>query len=350
MRTQFWRRTIYLLLFGLSLTACGGGGGGSSSASTGGGGGGNATACINGAPVFTGPNPAGDISFQSVTPTRYSDLLDNCNGLTSATVMGTLSLPAGATAAVPAMVIGHGSSGISNKHTDWVNLLNAIGIATFVVDSYTSRGVTNGQNVSSAVETADALHALAVLNSLPQIDNARIGMMDFGAGPGINTAFTEIKNSVNSGADFIAHVVLYANCNIRLLSANISSAAMLLLHGAADDWNAANDCVNFVNVLNNVGGNASISTYPGAYHGFDSNGAVSFSATTKSNTNCFGEFRIDTRTLRNFQTGGVFANATAYQNYRNACRTNGATSGGNTVARANAQSEVDSFLRSVFGI
>ncbi len=339
-------RTLFLLLLLFTLSACGGGG-----ASSGAGTGSNSNACNATSPVFTGPNVAGTITFTSVTPSSYANLLDACNSLEKVNVTGTLYLPAGAVAAVPAMIIGHGSNGISSKQTDWANFLNGIGIAAFVVDSYSARSVTNGQSVSSAVEVADALFALAVLAALPQIDSSRIGIMEFGAGAGINTAFTEIKNSVVTSNNFVVHVVLYANCNIRQMSANISTAPILMLHGQADDWNAPADCLSFSNVLNTVNGNVTFRSYPGAWHGFDSTGTTPiYSATTRSNTGCAGEFRVDTRTLRNFKTGAVYAGNTAYQNYLDSCRTNGVNSAGNTAARTAARTEVNNLLKSVFGL
>ncbi|HEB59247.1 MAG TPA: hypothetical protein ENJ01_08495 [Gammaproteobacteria bacterium] len=47
-------------------------------------------------------------------------------------------------------------------------------------------------------------------------------------------------------------------------------------------------------------------TYPGAYHGFDGAGAMSFMANVSSNRMYAGEFRLDTRVLRRYDNGTVF--------------------------------------------
>ena len=67
-------------------------------------------------PIFAQPvlsladGRTGRIEFASVTPVGPSDLVRGTG--TTATVVGTLVLPPSAEAAMPAMVIAHGSGGI----------------------------------------------------------------------------------------------------------------------------------------------------------------------------------------------------------------------------------------------
>ena len=45
------------------------------------------------------------------------------------------------TGSTPAVILMHGSSGISGMENDWVRMLNDLGVATFMIDSFTGRGL-----------------------------------------------------------------------------------------------------------------------------------------------------------------------------------------------------------------
>ena len=309
-----------------------------------------ATACDATTALLSGPGQDGVVTFKSVTPDRTRALMDSCNSQPEATVTGTLYLPSGATGELPAMVVGHGSRGTGNKYVEWAEFLNERGVAAFVIDSFTPRGVADGQTVPAIVEIADAMFALAVLGQLPEVDSNRIGIMEFGSGGGITTSFHEIKAAVNTGsADFAVHIVFYANCNVRQMSANISSAPILMLHGEADDWNSASACVDFAAQLDDAGADVSVVTFPGAGHGFDGGGAPTYLPTTRTNVDCAGEFRLDTGILRNFETDATYASRDEYRAYLDSCRGQGATVGGDPAARESAREEVDRLLTEVFG-
>ena len=79
----------------------------------------------------------GKIYFESPTPTGFFALAKR-EGLQKTVIFGTLVLPKKATGPVPAMVIAHGSGGVSHdREFWWADHLNDIGVAGFVVDSFT---------------------------------------------------------------------------------------------------------------------------------------------------------------------------------------------------------------------
>ena len=47
---------------------------------------------------------------------------------------------------LPVVVLLHGSGGIGGSITDWEQYFNAMGVATFVVDSFTARGIVSTVN------------------------------------------------------------------------------------------------------------------------------------------------------------------------------------------------------------
>jgi dienelactone hydrolase len=84
------------------------------------------------------------------------------------------------------MVIAHGSAGVDTRETAWADRLGALGLATFVVDSFTPRNVretaTDQARLPTAANVADALAALRLLATHPRIDPDRIGIIGFSKG------------------------------------------------------------------------------------------------------------------------------------------------------------------------
>ena len=81
----------------------------------------------------------GEIRFASSSPTGPTALMRGSGP--GVEVVGTLSLPPG-TARVPAMVVVHGSGGVSaGREHAWARRLNDMGVAAFVTDSFRPRGV-----------------------------------------------------------------------------------------------------------------------------------------------------------------------------------------------------------------
>ena len=68
-----------------------------------------------------------------------------------------LRIPQGQKAKFPAVVLIHGSGGVSGSMDRWVHALNEAGIATLVVDTFSGRGIT------STVQDQTLLHSLAMM-------------------------------------------------------------------------------------------------------------------------------------------------------------------------------------------
>ncbi len=81
------------------------------------------------------------------------------------------------------MVVVHGSSGVLQNDWDWAKRLNEMGVATFIIDNFTGRGVketaTDRSRLSASADTAGALAALRLLATHPAIDPKRIGVIGF---------------------------------------------------------------------------------------------------------------------------------------------------------------------------
>lgn len=100
-------------------------------------------------------------------------LLGEKNG-TPVTIAGALRVPRLGTDRLPAVILIHGSGGIGGNVDRWSQELNSIGLATFVTDSFTARGIqstsANQALLGRLNMILDSYRALAVLAAHPRID------------------------------------------------------------------------------------------------------------------------------------------------------------------------------------
>jgi dienelactone hydrolase len=293
----------------------------------------------------------GRIEFASVTPTGPSDLVRRTG--TTATVVGALVLPPGAEAAMPAMVIAHGSGGILPGREDaWAARLNALGIATFVVDSFTPRGLASTARDQSRLSTmanlADSLSALSLLATHPRIDRSRIGVMGFSRGGqvALYSLLEPLRRGIiDDGLRFAAHVALYPSCSIPYHANQVNPAPVLMLLGAADDYTPAAACRDYSAWFAGKGVPIQLIAYDGAHHDFDIPEAPRFLPNLQSARGCKAEVEVDSGTVLRRDTGEVLREPAAISAYFRGCMQRGATMGGDSAALAHAERDVATFLR-----
>ena len=84
---------------------------------------------------------------------------------------------------MPAVVLLHGSGGVSGYVDDWARSLNCLGVATLTVDSFTGRGIDttfmNQDALGRLSMIIDAYRAHELLARHPRIDASRIALMGF---------------------------------------------------------------------------------------------------------------------------------------------------------------------------
>ena len=129
--------------------------------------------------------PTGRIGLETTTPT-IPEFLKGIRPATTSLIWGDLELPPGAAERSPAVLVVHGSGGISPREDRWADELRRAGAATFVLDSFTGRGIAitaqDQSQLSSLAMIGDAYRALELLATHPRIDPARIGVMGFSKG------------------------------------------------------------------------------------------------------------------------------------------------------------------------
>lgn len=190
---------------------------------------------------------------------------------------GELRLPPGAAERVPAVVLVHGSGGISGSADLWARELNSVGIAAFILDSFAGRGivstVADQTQLNSLAMMVDAFRALDMLAAHPRIRADGIAAMGFskGAVASVYSAMDRFHGLYgNPSRRFAAHVGLYTPCNVAYAEDTaVSRVPLRLFHGIADDYVAIAPCRDYTARLKQAGADVALTGYPDAQHGFD---------------------------------------------------------------------------------
>ena len=219
--------------------------------------------------------------IRSATPSGQEFLRGDMAAAREVLLAGELRLPPGSTPTqrVPAVVLVHGSGGISGSLDLWARELNAAGLAVFILDSFAGRGIVStvaDQNqLHSLAMMVDAYRALDWLAAHPRIRPDRIGVLGFskGAVASVYSATERFRTGSGGPGDrrFAAHEGLYTPCNVEYRDdTRVGPAPIRFFHGIADDYVAIGPCRDFVERLRRAGADAALTEYPDAHHGFDS--------------------------------------------------------------------------------
>lgn len=309
--------------------------------------------------AMTASAATGRIAFNSVTPKNRFELANASYDPKPVAIWGTLDLPASGQGPYPAMVLAHGSGGIEVKDRErWVALLNKMGVATFVVDSFTPRGIARtiddqGQLDQSAND-ADALAALALLAADPRIDPARIGVMGFSRGGtvALETAVDRFRRGVvKNEVKFAAHIAFYPGCGLRYwrTPSPLTGAPIMMALGELDNYTPPRTCLAFAGAMKAAGQDVEVHVYAGAQHDFDSTFTRLVTHPNGTSGRDCRDREIDpvSWTFHMLDTGETFHDAAAFTRATGNCTVKGVTTGGNPAAAAQAERDVKTFVQRV---
>jgi dienelactone hydrolase len=214
-------------------------------------------------------------SFQSMTLTDQELLTGRKER--PVTLAGELRLPRPGNDRLPLVILLHGSGGISGPVIDWEGEFNSMGVATFVIDSFTARGivstVNNQAQLGRLTMIVDAYRALDLLAKHARIDPARIALMGFSRG-GQAALYASVRRFQrmhgSAGQEFAAYIPFYPDCTTTYQSdIEITDRPVRIFHGALDNYNPVAPCKAYVERLRAQGKDVQLTEYAGAWHMFD---------------------------------------------------------------------------------
>jgi dienelactone hydrolase len=225
------------------------------------------------------PTDSGGISFATA-----ASLVRNPDGSRfvlgdPVTISGDLRFPPG-TGPFPAVILAHGCGGLGNAETGWAPVLREWGYATFVVDSFRGRRLTevctSAATLTGTQRVPDAYGALRILATHSRIDARRVALMGFSHGGiltmGASTVWAKETFAPSGQPAFRAFLPFYPYCNTVYPERGRISAPVRIHSGELDDWTPAGPCARLVESLKASGQDATITVYPGAHHSFDNIG------------------------------------------------------------------------------
>lgn len=306
----------------------------------------------------------GRIEFKSYSPVGQTSFLTRTYlANPPVTLSGTLTLPASASqeknGRYPAVILMHGSGGISKEREHaWAQRLNDWGIAAFVVDSFTGRGLKPPNYADKSflhvvAHVLDAYLSLQLLATHPKLDGARVAVMGFSKGgqTSLDAIFEPFRlAALGPGAPhkFAAYVPFYPYCNFRHTSKVLAIAPMLMLLAGRDEMTEPKPCQNSAAWLKERGFRVKLVIYPEAHHGFDRLSGLQFDKAYIGIKSCEAEMDLETRRIRRLDTGAPLPTKEANEAWRIECRKVGGHFGGDRKSREAAIAEVHAFLGGVF--
>jgi dienelactone hydrolase len=289
--------------------------------------------------------------FSSTTLTDQEFLTGKKDGK-PVIIAGELRIPRAGTDRLPVVVLLHGSGGVGGNIDDWAQMFNSMGIAAFIVDSFTARGIQSTVNdqdqLGRLAMTVDAYRALEMLAKHPRVDPDRIALMGFSRG-GQATLYASLKRFQKmhgpTGAGFAAYIPFYPSCATAYLDdEDVADRPIRIFHGAADDYWPVGPCRTYVGRLRTAGKDVQLTEYPEAHHVFDWSALKSPVRLAQAQT---------ARHCRTEETAnGVVVNSETKQPFTNKdpCVERGATIAYNSQAHAEAQKAVRDVARTVLRV
>lgn len=295
--------------------------------------------------------PVETLDVPSVTASDTQFLEGKAEDASPVTLAGRLYLPA-ADGTFPVVVMLHGSAGDGVLGYDaWVQQFTSIGVASFRLDSYGGRGLTEIYSNQGALGefqvVYDAYRAIDILAQHPSIDPDRIGVIGFSRG-GIGALYASLMRFESlygsKAASFAVHLPFYPPCNFELEAAlETTGAPIHAFHGTADEWNPAAPCRDYIAALAAAGADATFTEYPNALHAFDNTSVPAYNANPAAQTSRSCLRREQDGILINADTGTAFS-------WTDTCVENGPSQQYQGAAADAATARIKAILAEVFSL
>ena len=291
------------------------------------------------------------ITFLSASPFSFRDIILSLDKQTKQEVYGILKFPKKySKKQYPLIVAVAGSLGWQEHHREALQMYRDMGIATFELHSFESRGVdsTVGEQikVTTAMLILDSYKALDALSAHPKIDKDKIAITGWSLGGGTTllSGWFPLIDAINPSNRFAAHLAYYPPCVVEPTELSFSDAPIHILIGEDDDWTPASACISLVEAAKKIRKNIDITVFEDSHHSFDSNIEIKNIENGYSLTDCMFKLRNDGTLLLNFLNLPV-TSPYLQKIALGICAKRGTTIGGNKIAKKEAHSISREFMK-----
>ncbi|MEC7878363.1 MAG: dienelactone hydrolase family protein [Bacteroidota bacterium] len=291
------------------------------------------------------------ISFESSNPFSLNDIIEDFDNQEKQTVFGKLVLPNDSlnpNKKFPLVIGVAGSLGWGEHHYKYLEMYQKMGIATFELNSFKSRGITSTVGTQNQVTISamivDAYKALEALSKHPNIDKNKISITGWSLGGGVTlfSAWMPVKNAINKELKFASHLAFYPPCFIEPENIEFSDSPIHILIGDLDNWTPAKPCSDLVNKLNKKS-NIGLTIYKDSHHSFDRNSPVIRNEEAYNFSDCLFRLSEDGHIMMDYLNIPM-SNPLLQKIGFMFCVTRGVNYGGNPVARKKSFTFAEEFM------
>ena len=291
------------------------------------------------------------ISFESSNPFSLNDIIEDFDNQEKQTVFGKLVLPNDSldpNKKFPLVIGVAGSLGWGEHHYKYLEMYQKMGIATFELNSFKSRGITSTVGTQNQVTISamivDAYKALEALSKHPNIDKNKISITGWSLGGGVTlfSAWMPVKNAINKELKFASHLAFYPPCFIEPENIEFSESPIHILIGELDKWTPSKQCSDLVNKLNKKS-NIGLTIYKDSHHSFDRNSPVIRNEEAYNFSDCLFRLSEDGHIMMDYLNIPM-SNPLLQKIGFMFCVTRGVNYGGNPVARKKSFTFAEEFM------
>lgn len=226
--------------------------------------------------TFTNGAQGLNVEIPSASPHNYYQVINKPDTMPETTVDGKLFLPLDGKPPYPLVIVAPGSLGVAPSHVQHAETINSLGVATFILDSFSARQVTSTvadqTQFSFAASAYDLLAAFEALSGLGEIDTARIGAQGHSRGASaVMTASMRrfADRIIGSESGFAGVLAAYPWSGQQFLDPGVGRTEIRVLMGDADEWCSVAQAQGYCQAIRLTGGVATIRIFPSAQHSFD---------------------------------------------------------------------------------
>ena len=247
------------------------------------------------------------ITFSSANPFSFRDIIKDLDNQTTQQVSGILTLPNNKNNEKFPLIIGvAGSLDWGEHHHKYLDKYRDMGIATFQLNSFESRGITSTVGTQTEVTTAmiilDVYKAFEALSNHPNINKDKVALTGWSLGGAVTlfSGWAPIKKAINTNLNFSAKLAFYPPCFAIPNNIDFESVPTHILIGELDNWTPSLACEELEIIMQENGYDFNVTVYKDSYHSFDRDSDISIMKNAYSFSDCRLKIRDDGAVLMNF--------------------------------------------------